>query len=161
MLDQEKQKYLQIREKADIFYKDIKQIRCPALNNELIHFSSEGFNHLIYKGKRRERDKKVQIMKFKLLPKAKTIISISTTFQEYDEMLTSVVVKKKKKKVKVASEAKYWGFIAIIDNFRVKVIIRQIGKGKKQFWSVIPAWSTNYYRNIKLIKQFKGDLVNE
>lgn len=66
--------YRKIREDAYNFYKQINNIRCPALKNDLIHFNAKGFNHLIYKGKRKERNRKVQIMKLKLLPKAKAII---------------------------------------------------------------------------------------
>ncbi len=35
---------------------------------------------------------------------------------------------------------KYWAFEAVVDERRLKVIIRQVGNGKKHFWSVIPAW---------------------
>ena len=41
--------YEKIREDTQNFYKQIGAIRCPALNNELVHFTAEGFNHLIYK----------------------------------------------------------------------------------------------------------------
>jgi len=34
----------------------------------------------------------------------------------------------------------FWTFEAVIDNRRIKVIIRQVGNGKKHFWSVIPTW---------------------
>lgn len=111
-----------IREKADIFYHGINHIRCPALNNDVINFNTEGFRHLMYRGQKRiqERDRDVQIMKFKLLPRAKTILEVTTTFQ-------------------------------------VKVIVKQIGNGQKQFWSFIPAWSKSYYKDIKIISMSKGD----
>ena len=91
--------YQIIRKNAYNFYRKIGRIRCSALNNEFVHFNAEGFNHLIYKRKRSERNKNDQIMKFKLLPKAKHIIEISTTYQEYDESLTEIDRKKFKKKV--------------------------------------------------------------
>jgi len=34
----------------------------------------------------------------------------------------------------------FWAFEAVVDNRRIKVVVRQVGKGKKHFWSVIPAW---------------------
>lgn len=91
--------YKKVREDAENFYKHVKCIRCSALNNELVHFTSGGFNHLIYKGKRKERDKNIQIMKFKLLPKAKELISIATTYQEYDESLIEIRKKRFKREV--------------------------------------------------------------
>lgn len=129
------EEYNKIKEKAQNFYNQIKTIRSPALNSELIHFNAEGFRHLIYKGqkKKQERHKSVQIMKFKLLPKAKRLIEISTTYQEYDEELSEIIKKKKKRTVKETALVKYWGLVAIIGNFRIKTIIRQIGNGQKHF----------------------------
>lgn len=126
-----------------------------------MHFTAEGFNHIIYKGKRRERSKNDQITKFKLLPKTQTVVSISTTYQEYDESFTTIRRKRFKRTIEETATVKYWGFVAIIQNFRVKVIVRQIGNGQKQFWSVIPAWRTDYYRDIKLISMAKGNLAED
>lgn len=150
--------YEKLRESSGNFYKKIGMIRCPALNNEFVHFTSDGFNHLMYKGSRHERSKNDQITKFKLLPNAKNIIEISTTFQEYDESLVMVRKKKFKKVVEESATVKYWGFVAIINNFRVKVVVRQIGNGQKHFLSVIPAWKTQYYRDIKIISIAVGNL---
>jgi hypothetical protein len=42
------------------------------------------------------------------------------------------------------------------------VVIRQIGNGKKEFYSVIPAWFTRQYRNIKIIEtSARGGLLEE
>ncbi|MDP3244644.1 MAG: hypothetical protein Q8M83_03210 [bacterium] len=153
--------YEKIREDTCVFYKNIGSIRCPALAHQLVHFTSEGFNHLIYKGNRSGRDKSVQIMKFKLLSRAKEIIMLTTTYQEYDESLTKVRKKHFKKIVYESAVVKYWGFVAIIRNFRVKVIVRAIGNGQNHFWSVIPAWSTSHYRDIKLISNAKGNLAED
>ena len=153
--------YDKLREDADNFYKKARTIRCPALNYEPVHFTAEGFNHLLYKSSRRERSKNDQITKFKLLAKAKTIIEISATYQEYDESLTTIWKKKFKKTVEETTTVRYWGFVAIISNFRVKVIVRQIGNGQKHFWSVMPAWRTSYYRDIKLISMAKGNLAED
>jgi len=149
--------YEKIKEDAQNFYKQIGRVRCPALNNEYVFFASEGFNHLIYKGGRSERNKAEQIMKFKLLPKAKLIIETSTTFQEYDESLKSIIRKMRKRTITDTAIVKYWGLVAIIKGFRTKVIIRQIGNGQKYFWSVIPAWAINQYRNIRTINKAKGN----
>lgn len=155
---QDTSNYEKIKENARNFYKKLGRIRCPAFNNEYVYFTSEGFNHLVYKNERRERNKNDQITKFKLLPKVKQIIEISTTFQEYDEGLIEVKRKKYKKRIDETMIVKYWGFVAIIKGFRIKVIVRQIGNGQKHFWSVIPGWSTYHYKDIKLISKSKGRL---
>lgn len=153
--------YKKIRTATEEYFKKFATLTCPAFQGYKIHFTSEGFNHLIFKGDRKERDKDVQIMKFKLFPKAVEIIRMSTTHQEYNEELITILKKKHKKTVYESTLAKYWGLVAIIDSFRVKVIIRQIGNGQKHFWSVIPAWTKSYYKEIKLISNFKGNLSDD
>ena len=153
--------YDKAKENAINFYHKIGRVRCPAINNEFIHFTSEGFNHLVYKNDRRERDRSVQMMKFKLLPKARDIIERSSTYQEYDESLLEIKKEKFKKIVRESTIVRYWGLVAIIQNFRVKVIVRQWGNGQKHFWSVIPAWSKSHYRNITMISKAKGDLSDD
>lgn len=153
--------YHSIRENTFNYYSQREYIRCPALNNEIVHFTSEGFNHLIYKGDRSERDKSVQILKFNLFPRALEIIGLSTTYQEYDEGIKNVKKKKHKRTVIESATVKYWGLAAIIRNTRVKVIIRQIGNGQKHFWSVIPAWQKCHYRETKFISNAYGNLEND
>jgi len=152
--------YRKIKENAENFYKKISRLNCPAFNNETVYFNSEGFHHLIYK-KKSERSKNDQITKFKLLPIAKEIISISTTFQEYDEGLVEISRKRFKKKVKETVAVRYWGLVAIIRNKKVKVIVRQIGHGQKHFFSVIPAWTISHYKNTKIVSTVKGDLASD
>ncbi|MEK7172386.1 MAG: hypothetical protein AAB723_03680 [Patescibacteria group bacterium] len=148
--------YQQIKETAEKFYKDMSRLFCPVFNEPVI-FNSDGFNHLIYK-KGGERAKDDQITKLKLLPFAKEIVGVTTTYQEYDEGLIHIQRKKFKKKVDESAKVKYWGLVAIIKNCRVKVIVRQVGNGQKHFYSVIPAWTIRYYNGIKMISNAKGDL---
>lgn len=37
----------------------------------------------------------------------------------------------------------YYEFIAVLDSFRIKVIVKQAQDGQKFFWSIIPSWSIN------------------
>jgi hypothetical protein len=43
------------REEAEEFYKAVGSVRCPALGGECVHFTSEGFNHLISSTRRERR----------------------------------------------------------------------------------------------------------
>ena len=53
---------------------------------------------------------------------------------------------------------KYWGIIAIIDGRKIKVILRKIGdNGQLHFWSIVPAWTTNKYRDAKFVSTMKGN----
>ena len=155
--------YPKLREQAQILYSSFNKVRCPALGNEWVHFTSEGFNHLVYIKKKKPRNKRVQIMKFELLEKAKFIIEKSTTFQEYEEDFEYIKVKKYGKSRHENVSVRYWGLVAIVKNrFRVRVVIKEVGNGKKEFYSVIPAWFTKQYRDIKIIEtSTKGGLISE
>ena len=148
--------YDKLREDSLNFYNSIGTVFCPAFNQKVI-FSAEGFNHIIFKRKRAERERPSQIMRFKLLPLALKLTKLSTTYQEFEETLKEFEVKSFKKKVKKSRPVKYWGIIAIIDNRKIKVIIRKIGDdGMMHFWSIVPAWTTNKYRDCKFITTMKG-----
>ncbi|HAM88717.1 MAG: hypothetical protein US83_C0003G0044 [Candidatus Falkowbacteria bacterium GW2011_GWC2_38_22] len=145
-----------IKKSAESFYGKIGKVNCPALK-ELVYFNSEGFNHLLYKNKS-VRTQKEQALKLKFLAIGKEIIELSTTYQEYDESLKEIQVKQFKRKVMKTVMIKYWGLVAIIRGCRVKVIVRQIGEGKKHFWSVMPTWGYDHYRDTKFVIKSKGNL---
>ena len=153
--------YERKKTEARTLYGSFMKVLCPALGKESVYFTSEGFNHLIYRGPKKERDQRVQIMKFALLDKAKQILEISTTFQEYEENLKYVRVQRYGKYSHDNVLVRLWGFVAIINKFRVKVVVKKVGNGKMEFYSVIPAWITRHYRDIKLVETSKGNLEND
>ena len=149
--------YEKLRNDSQNFYYTNNNIFSPALR-EKIAFSAIGFNHIIFKNHRHEREKSSQILRFKLMPLAKKLIGLSTTYQEFEEGIKEFLVKTHKKKIKQNKLIKYWGIIAIIDNRKIKVIVRKVGiNGGLHFWSVIPAWVTNKYRDNKFFTTMKGD----
>ncbi len=148
--------YDEIRKNALALYNSFGKIKCPALGNEYVYFTSEGFNHLIYKSPRKPRDKRVQILRFDMLEKAKFITQTSTTYQEYEENLEHIRVNRHGKWVYESVLIKSWGLIAVIKGLRVKVILRQAGNGKREFHSVIPAWFIKQYKDIKIYHNSTG-----
>jgi hypothetical protein len=40
----------------------------------------------------------------------------------------------------VLKEVSFYEFIAVLENVRVKVIIKEVIGGEKHFWSIIPFW---------------------
>jgi len=149
--------YEKLKENANSYYNTIGKIHSPVFNEQII-FNAEGFNHIVYKTSRTERERPSQILRFKLLPLARKLVKISTTFQEYEETIQKFNVKKYKKRVNISQPVKYWGLIAIIDGRKIKVILRRIGEnGKIHFWSIVPAWTTNKYRDIKFFTTMKGN----
>lgn len=147
--------YLEIRKKAKDLYNTFSKVFSPALGQN-IHFTSNGFNHLIYKNAKKERDRKTQILRFDLIERSKTILERSTTYQEFEEDMEYTRVNRYGKYISINLVVKYWGFVAIIDKFRIKVVVRQVGNSKAEFYSVIPAWFTKQYRDLKVIHNSAG-----
>lgn len=149
--------YENLKKNAQNFYSHLGKVFSPALSKE-IYFNSEGFNHIIFKGSRSERERPSQILRFKLLPLAVKLIKLSTTHQEFEETLKEFEVKSHKKRIRKSKPVRYWGIIAIIDGRKIKVILRQIGDGGLiHFWSIVPAWTTNKYRDTKFFTTMKGN----
>jgi len=69
-------------EKAKGAYPLQGEIRCPYFQGD-VFLTSDGFNHLQYKGNRMLRNIDEQILKLTLLPKALEIIKKAGTLQEY------------------------------------------------------------------------------
>ena len=99
-------------------------------------------------------------MRFELLTKARQLLERTNTVQEYEDYLDQVIGWKYKKKQLINTKIRDWGFVAIINGYRIKVVVRQVGAGEKQFLSVIPAWSTKYYRDIKIVRNTKGNVAD-
>ncbi len=105
-----------------------KEVRCPAFPGEKVVFNAKGINHLVYKGDRSRREQSRIQTNIRLLPSAIKVLKAMVYPQEETSYL------------RVGVNYKFWTFEAVVDNRRIKVIIRQVGNGKKHFWSVIPAW---------------------
>ncbi len=155
-IEERAKEYDEIRRNAEELYATFKPVKCLALGDEIVHFTSEGFNHLVYNKPKKMRDIRAQILRFDMLERAKFVIETSTTYQEYDEEIRYKKVNRHGKHVEMPVVVRSWGLVAIVRNFRVKVVIKQEGNGKKEFYSVIPAWFTKQYRNIKMIQSSTG-----
>jgi len=154
-----------LRKKAKEVYTEINEVHCPYFK-EKVHFNAQGFNHIRYKGARKERDHKSQEMRLKLLKLAPQVIRDSKTIQEYDEESVFIEVKHNKRKEKELKLARYFGFIAIIGNdpkkgMKTKVIVRQVGNGQKHFWNIIPNWQTRKSKEGNQYLNHTGNLIED
>ena len=125
------------KEKARSVYDAQRSVYNPYLQNEIV-FNSDGFHHLQFSA-RRERDKKEQLLKFRLLPLAIGVIKNSGTLQEYRKSFLTVT-KKAKDGFARTKDVEYWGFVAIVGESKIKIraILRRLGDGNITFWSVMP-----------------------
>ena len=130
---------MRFKDTAKREYVKIKPVNCPAFIKEKIVFNAKGFNHIFYKGARSDRGYKDIQTRVRLLGRAVVLLKKSRVVQEESSYKTEY-----RGKVK---ELKFWAFEGIIEDRRIKVIVRQVGRGKKHFWSVIPAWRSVRFGN--------------
>lgn len=53
----------------------------------------------------------------------------------------------------------YYEFIAVLDNVRIKVIVKEVEGGEKHFWSVIPLWNIDKGGHKRIL--CSGNLEND
>src|ERR1700726_2284045 len=116
--------YEKLRDDARALYASTKPVISPALD-EQVSFPAEGFNHIVFKTARRERDRPSQIMRFKLLPRAIRLVAHANTSQEFEESLKELDVKLRKKPERRSKPVRYWGIIAIFEGRKIKVVLRK------------------------------------
>lgn len=125
------------KDKAHSIYTAQKELWCPHFQKKIV-LNSDGFHHLQFSA-RRERNKKEQLFKFRLLPLALDIIRKSGTIQEYRRILAPVGKPAANGAIPM-KEVEYWGLVAIVGEKQIKVraVLRRVGAGNVTFWSVMP-----------------------
>ncbi|HRY59982.1 MAG TPA: hypothetical protein P5096_01230 [Patescibacteria group bacterium] len=135
----DEKKFKTVRENAEEMYKNIGKIKCPYLD-DFVHFNNEGFEHLLFKSWNRGRSEVEQYNRLRLLHLVPEIITKSHTLQEYDERNMLVRQKVNSRWEKRAKLVRYYVFVAIIKEVRIKVVVKEIEGGVKFFYSMYPSW---------------------
>jgi hypothetical protein len=107
--------------KAKNEYMEIGKVFCPYLNTE-IQLTAKGFNHLIHKGRYKRKHNEI-LKRLESIKLISLIIVKSGTLQEYENINTE-----------------YFGFIAIVDSKKYKVIVLKNNEGIYKFISIIPKY---------------------
>ncbi len=131
-----------IKTRAEELYKSFAPVRCPYFN-ALVHFNAQGLKHLKFKGDAVERVAQDQYMRYKLLHLAPLILKRSGTIQAISCRQGFEYVRRNNKTELIAVQRIYHEFIAVIDDVRVRVIVKQVNSGELCFWSIIPYWKSD------------------
>ena len=136
------EEYVRVREKAEIAYKKISEVYCPYFK-EKVHLNAKGWEHLLYKSRDNKRSKEDQLMRLKLLKHVPLILISSYSVQGVGERVEWHKKKKHGRWESSPIRIKYYEFIAVIGNSRIKIILKEEDSGPKYFWSIIPFWKIN------------------
>lgn len=133
----------ELKIKGESFYKNIDKVKCPYLKDN-VHFNSQGLEHLKFKRRNKARPQQDQYMRFKLLHLAPEVIKQSHTLQGIWPTKHFERIRIHGRTENILKDVKYYEFIAVIENVRVKVIIKRIlDENSYYFWSIIPYWGVD------------------
>lgn len=136
--------YYSVLSEARKAYEAISTVYCPYFESE-VTLSSDGFNHLLYKPNRMPRPVEERKLKLKLLKRALRIIKKANTLQE-ERLRIEKFGKPARDGFTKTKQVQYWAFHDIVGEkkrFKMRAIVRQVGDGKKMFWSVMPHGKIN------------------
>ena len=125
--------------RAEAFYSAIDEVYCPYFR-EKISFNAKGFKHLKFKSDQVARTREDQYIRLKLLKFAPKVLDKSHTIQGIWSTKKFENQKTSSRWESVLKDVTFYEFIAVLENVRVKVIVKQVLGGGKHFWSIIPYW---------------------
>jgi hypothetical protein len=152
------EKFNRTKTEAEDFYKKIREVHCPYFQ-ENIAFNSKGLDHIKFKKWNKTRLIEDQYLRLKFLYLASEIIKKSHTLQEFRESNNFERQKINSRWENRMITVRYYAFVAILKDVRLKIIIKEISGGKKIFWSICPYWRqkrSNDGKNKKILHE--GDL---
>ena len=92
--------------------------KCPAFNNEIIHISRIGWDHIVHDETKTRMDILGRIF---ILERAKKLLETATQFQDSEKI----------------NGTEYWIFNAVVQDIKIRVIVKAIKGKEKHFLSVI------------------------
>ncbi len=138
------------RTKAEVFYHSLGEVYCPYFK-EKIAFNAKGWEHLQFKNRQRSRPPNEQYVRFKLLPLVPDILSLSHTLQGVCHTKGFELMNINSRWDNVLKEVTFWEFMAVAEDVRMRIVIKQIEGGNKYFFSVIPFWKIKPLTNERLL----------
>lgn len=142
--------FVKIKDEAENFYKTIGEIYCPYFG-EKIAFNTKGFKHLKFKSDKRARPYKDQYPRLKLLYLAPEVLKKSHTIQGIWKVKRFEAQKTNSRWEHIAKDVIYYEFIAVLENIRIKVILKEVSGGEKHFWSIIPFWGIDKINHKRIL----------
>lgn len=144
------EKFNKVKIEAEKFYKSVGDIYCPYFK-ERINLNHKGLEHIEFKGNNAIRPIKDQYRRLKILKYTPIILESSHTLQGIRRTKNFEYIKTNSRWENVLKNVIYFEFIAILDDLRIRIILKQIENGSKFFWSIIPYWKIDKSDNNKIL----------
>ena len=151
------EKFNKKKSEAENYYKNIREIYCPYFREKIV-FNAKGWEHLKFKTYRHARTRNDQYIRFKLLHLVPEIIKNSHTVQGIWTTKKLEFMNINSRWENIMKNVTFWEFIAVIEEVRVRIIIKQIEEGVKYFWSIIPFWKIDTGTKRRFLYSGKPDI---
>ena len=132
-----------IRDKAEKLYETIGSVSCPYFQPDTVAFNAKGIRHLKFKSDEKARPQADQYARLKLLHLAPQVLKLSRTVQGIWQTRQFEKQKTHSRWERVLKDVCFYEFVAVLQNVRVKVIVKEVAGGEKHFWSIIPFWKVD------------------
>jgi len=143
-LDLDDFEFLRVLGNAAILYERIESVHCPYFHGA-VKFNAQGFEHIRRQNWNRGRSQADQFMRLKHLAAAPKILRQSHTVQGIEEANEWQRRRHYGKWESLMISVTYYEFIAVLENRRFKVVVKQLPGGERIFWSLIPFWRQDEY----------------
>lgn len=150
--------FQKVKDEAEEFYKTIGDVYCPYFK-EKIAFNAKGLRHLKFKSDKQARPIKDQYSRLRLVRLAPEVLKQSHTLQGIWQIRRFEEQKTNSRWERIMKDVKYYEFIAVINNVRVKVVVKEVLGGEKYFCSVIPFWGIDKVTSKRILHS--GDPEND
>ena len=137
-----------VKTKAEELYKTLAAVECPYFKDK-VYFNAQGLEHLKFKRHGKARIQQDQYMRIKLLYLAPKILRVTTTLQGIWATKSFEKVRVHNRSDMIMRDVEYYEFVAILQEKRVRIIVKRIGDGQKFFWSIIPHWRLDERTSIR------------
>ncbi|OHB17568.1 MAG: hypothetical protein A2544_00680 [Candidatus Zambryskibacteria bacterium RIFOXYD2_FULL_43_10] len=147
-----------VREKAEVFYSNIGSVHCPYFQSK-VAFNAKGIRHLKFKSDEVARPREDQYSRLKLVHLAPEVLKLSKTVQGIWNTQCFETQKTNSRWKRSLKNVTFYEFMAVLNNVRVKVIVKEVLGGEKHFWSVIPFWGIDKDKSKRVLHS--GDPEND
>jgi len=131
------EQFERIKQEAEDYYKTVNAVFCPYLKSK-VNFNAKGLDHIKMKSWNKARlisDQYLRLKFFKLVPE---VLKVAGTLQEFHETKNFERIKDTGRWQSIMKPVVYYGFVAVINNVKINIIVKRIEGGQPYFWSVIP-----------------------
>lgn len=149
-------RFLEAREKAEEEYKKIERVYCPYFKEDVV-FNAKGIEHIKFKNIRQARSHRDQYIRLRLISLAPKILRASHTCQGFSRRKVFEREKTNSRWEEVMRSVTYYEFVSVVNEVRVRIIVKQVEDGQKYFWSIIPFWKSDPTNNVRKVHSGKPE----